>query len=96
MLELEFAQITDPGRVRGHNEDYAGYVAPETPEQAQRRGWLFALADGVGGQERGEVASQAAVEALLSGFREAAASEGLAEACQRCAERPQPSVWGGS
>ena len=52
-MELEFAQATDRGRVREHNEDYIGC------EQAN--GWLFALADGVGGQEMGEVASRTAV-----------------------------------
>jgi protein phosphatase len=75
MLDLEFAQLTDCGRVRKHNEDYLGYVAPATPEQARRHGWLFALADGVGGQQQGEVASRAAVEKLLAGFREAAVGE---------------------
>src|SRR5450631_1696222 len=93
MLELEFAQITDPGRVRDHNEDYAGYVAPETPEQAQKHGWLFALADGVGGQDRGEVASQAAVEALLSGFRAATASEGLAALLPRLVQSANLHVY---
>jgi serine/threonine protein phosphatase PrpC len=36
---------------------------------------LFALADGVGGQDRGEVASRAAVESLLEGFQSAAGAE---------------------
>jgi protein phosphatase len=36
---------------------------------------VFALADGVGGQAQGEVASRAAVESVLSGFRVAAAGE---------------------
>src|ERR1044071_2638861 len=75
MLELEFAQLSDTGRVRQHNEDYLGYVAPQTPELARSHGWLFALADGVGGQALGEVASRTAVEALLAGFRESAAGE---------------------
>ena len=64
MLDVEFAQLSDRGRVREHNEDYLGYVCPATPEQARTHGWLFALADGVGGQERGEVASRLAVETL--------------------------------
>jgi len=71
MLDLEFAQLSDPGKVREHNEDYCGHVLPATPEEVQSRGWLFALADGVGGHEKGEVASRTAVESLLSGFRSA-------------------------
>jgi protein phosphatase len=93
MLELEFAQISDPGRVRDHNEDYAGYVLPDTPEQAQRLGWLFALADGVGGQDRGEVASYAAVESLLSGFRQATVSEGLAALLPRLVQSANLHVY---
>ncbi|MCU1336531.1 MAG: Serine/threonine phosphatase [Bryobacterales bacterium] len=75
MLELEFAQRSDPGRVRGHNEDFLGCVVPDTPERARSHGWLFALADGVGGQDLGEVASRTAVESMLEGFRRAAPGE---------------------
>ena len=77
MLDLDFAQASDCGRVRGHNEDYLGYVLPEVPRQEQTHGWLFALADGVGGQQQGEVASRTAVETLLAGFRRAAGGEQL-------------------
>ena len=71
MLELEFVERTDVGRVRDHNEDYLGHASPETPAQARTHGWLFVLADGVGGHEKGEVASRAAVESMLAGFRNA-------------------------
>jgi len=75
MLDVEFAHLSDCGRVREHNEDYLGYVVPRTPVEVRTHGWLFALADGVGGQEQGEVASRAAVERLLAGFRAAAGGE---------------------
>ena len=75
MLDLAFAQASDCGRVRDHNEDYLGYVLPEVPEQGQTHGWLFALADGVGGQAKGEVASRTAVEALIAGFSRATDGE---------------------
>src|SRR5260370_8101189 len=71
MLQVEFSQLSDTGRRREQNEDYIGHVVPETPELARSRGWLFALADGVGGQDRGEVASRTAVESLLAGFLDA-------------------------
>jgi protein phosphatase len=77
MLEVEFAQLSDFGKSRDHNEDYLGYAAPETPEQARTHGWLFALADGVGGHDDGEVASRAAVEHLTKGFQEAPNNEAL-------------------
>jgi serine/threonine protein phosphatase PrpC len=69
MLDLEFAELSDSGLSRDHNEDYLGHVVPSSPAQVQSQGWLFALADGVGGQERGEVASRLAVDTVLAGFR---------------------------
>ena len=77
MLDVEFAQLSDFGKSRDHNEDYLGYAAPETAERARTHGWLFALADGVGGHDDGEVASRAAVEHLTKGFREAPKNEAL-------------------
>ncbi len=77
MLEIEFAQLSDFGKSRDHNEDYLGHFAPATDEVARTHGWLFALADGVGGHDDGEVASRAAVEHLTNGFREAPKNEAL-------------------
>jgi protein phosphatase len=71
MLDLEFSELSDVGRVRARNEDYLGHVTPGSPSQARSHGWLFALADGVGGQRQGEVASRAAVQEALAGFRRA-------------------------
>jgi serine/threonine protein phosphatase PrpC len=69
MLELEFAELSDPGLKRDQNEDALGHVAPETPAMVQARGWLFALADGGGGHEEGEEASRLAIGTVLDGFR---------------------------
>src|SRR2546430_12503392 len=68
MLDVEFSQLSDPGRVRPRNEDYLGHVVPRSPAEARSHGWLFALADGVGGQRQGEVASRASIEELIVGF----------------------------
>jgi PPM family protein phosphatase len=65
MLDLEFAEATDVGLVRPHNEDYVGYSLPCNVQQARSRGWVFVLADGVGGQDLGEVASRLTVETIL-------------------------------
>lgn len=77
MLDLEFAQFSDAGRTREQNEDYHGCVEPASGAQARTHGWLFVLADGVGGHEGGEIASRLAVETLLNGFRAARAGEPL-------------------
>ncbi|MBS1857281.1 MAG: serine/threonine-protein phosphatase [Acidobacteria bacterium] len=74
-LEIEFAEVTDPGRIRQNNEDYSGYVRPATAAQAQSHGWMFVLADGVGGQQLGEVASRTAVESMLGNFRNSCGGE---------------------
>jgi len=69
MLELEFAQLSDRGRAREGNEDSLGQVIPATPAQVHSHGWLFVLADGMGGHEDGEIASRLAVDTMLAGFR---------------------------
>jgi protein phosphatase len=93
MLDLEFAQASDCGRVRGHNEDYLGYVLPAVLEQEQTHGWLFALADGVGGQQLGEVASRTAVETMLAGFRRAARGEQLRSLLPRLVQAANEQVF---
>ncbi|HEY3839841.1 MAG TPA: protein phosphatase 2C domain-containing protein, partial [Bryobacteraceae bacterium] len=75
MLDIDFAQISDPGRSRDHNEDYIGCVVADSDARVRSHGWLFALADGVGGHDCGEVASREAVDTLLTGFRKAPGGE---------------------
>jgi len=92
-LDVEFAQLSDPGKQREHNEDYLGHVAPSSPAQARSQGWLFVLADGVGGSEKGEVASRAAVEYLIAGFSEASPSEGLSALLMRLAQEANVHIY---
>jgi protein phosphatase len=93
MLALEFAQISDVGRVRPGNEDYVGFVSPETAGQGGTPSWLFALADGVGGHEQGEVASRTAVESLLEGFRAARKEEALTGLLRRLVQTANARVF---
>ena len=93
MLDVEFAQLSDPGKSRDHNEDYQGYAAPENAEQARSHGWLFALADGVGGHDDGEIASHAAVENLITGFRNAPRSEALGSLLTRLVQAANLCVY---
>src|SRR5690349_5569278 len=74
-LEIRFAQLSEPGKQRDNNEDYCGYSAPASAARAQSHGWLFALADGVGGQRLGEVASRTAVESIVRSFRDSVGGE---------------------
>lgn len=62
---LEIAGLTDQGHVREQNEDYLGNQAARYEARLAEHGWLFAVADGMGGHALGEVASQLAVETLF-------------------------------
>ena len=74
-MDVEFVELSDVGRVRQGNEDYLGHFVPASPEEVRARGWLFALADGVGGHELGEVASKTAIESVVAGFRDCTSGE---------------------
>lgn len=60
---------TDTGKVRANNQD-AVRVWTELPATVPfaQHGYLFAVADGVGGNEGGEIASALAVEKLFHGY----------------------------
>jgi len=92
MLDLEFTERTDVGRVREHNEDYLGNASPQTPAQVRTHGWLFVLADGVGGHQQGEVASRSAVECVISGFRNAKDGESHSVLLQRLVQQANTRV----
>lgn len=67
MGKLLVGAATDTGRVRDSNEDEVSLAEVESPRVAAR-GYLFAVADGMGGHERGEVASNLAIETLFASF----------------------------
>ncbi len=56
---------SDKGPARSGNED--AYWVPHT-QTPTHLGWLFVVADGVGGQEYGEIASQQAVQIVSDTF----------------------------
>ena len=92
MLDLEFAQVSDVGRVRDHNEDFVGHFIPKTLDEERSQGWLFVLADGVGGQDHGEVASKTAVEAVVSGFAASHSGESLISLVPRLVQSANAKV----
>src|SRR5579859_18575 len=64
MLELVAGGLTDAGPHRATNEDSIGEFAPSDPLALQRKGYLYVVADGLGGHSAGEVASSSAVATL--------------------------------
>lgn len=71
MLDVQFGQASDPGKVRTNNEDSMGSFIPSSRQQARSHGYLFAVADGVGGLDLGEVASSTAISVLIDEFGKA-------------------------
>jgi len=67
--EFRHGGVTDIGNVRAANQD-----------QFLTEGVLVAVADGMGGRNRGEIASRLAVETLKEAFAADPTAEGLVEA----------------
>ncbi len=66
--DLVSVKVTDVGRVRTHNEDYVDEYVPQDPQQLARKGALYIVADGMGGHQAGEVASEGAVKLVISHY----------------------------
>src|SRR5579884_1739301 len=67
-VPLEVAGKSDIGRRRSVNEDTLGDRAAHYATRFPDRGYLYAVADGMGGYNRGEVASSLAIEALFDAY----------------------------
>jgi protein phosphatase len=77
--DVEFFQLTDPGSVRTTNEDAVGHWSHEG-------GLLFALADGLGGQAAGELASTLALEVLAREMERAPGRWAVAKRLRRAVQ----------
>ncbi len=71
-MKVTPAQLSVTGPVREINEDFITFWLPSDDAQARTSGMAWMLADGVGGESRGELASQLAVTAALIVFQKAA------------------------
>ena len=70
-VRITYAELSSTGPVRPHNEDFVLFWEPDGEQERQSRGAVSLLADGVGGQGFGEVASKLAVETALKVFKDA-------------------------
>jgi PPM family protein phosphatase len=92
MLDVEFGQASDFGKVRTNNEDAMGVFIPSSRQQTSSHGYLFALADGVGGLDLGEVASSTAISVLTEGFSKAQSGTLLAALMPRLVQHANAAV----
>ena len=92
MLDIQFGQASDFGKVRTNNEDAMGSFIPASRHQARTHGYLFAVADGVGGMDLGEVASATAVSVLTEEFPKAQAGSMLISLLPRLIQQANIAV----
>lgn len=92
MLDLQFGQASDFGKVRTNNEDAMGTFVPVSRHQARSHGYLFAVADGVGGFDFGEVASATAISVITKEFAEAQADAMLISLLPRLVQHANAAV----
>lgn len=79
--KFDLALLSDVGNERPGNEDACGHYV-EGPDAV-----LFAVADGVGGYEGGEIASRMAVDITLQAYRENPASWGASKRLHRAVQQ---------
>lgn len=65
---IEASLRTHEGQVRDHNEDFVSFREPTDIDDESQNGWVYIVADGVGGADAGEVASQFASERTLAHY----------------------------
>lgn len=92
MLDVMFGQASDPGKVRTNNEDSMGTFIPASRHQARSHGYLFAVADGVGGMDLGEVASSTAISVLTGEFEKAQSGAMLISLLPRLVQHANAAV----
>lgn len=71
MPTIHSFHLSDPGQKRANNEDAVGLFEPKDSRQLRRSGRLYIVADGLGGHQMGEQASQLVVDSLLKFYYEA-------------------------
>lgn len=68
LLQLTAYGQTDIGKVRVDNQDAIRSYAPDNELTLQTHGYLYAVADGMGGYEHGSIASTTALETFFDTF----------------------------
>src|SRR5579884_2060338 len=77
LLQLDVAYRTDIGLKRPSNQDNVTSVVPQDAQAMTNKGALFIVADGMGGHELGEVASEMAVTIISQAYYQDASDDVL-------------------
>lgn len=72
---VRFAAKTDMGQVRENNEDKFDFYEPESPAILAARGCLYAVADGIGGAQAGQIASEMMLKNMIAGYYDSPAPD---------------------
>ncbi len=91
-FRLDVAQRTDTGRKRANNEDNLLSVVPEDQQLLQGKGALFVVADGMGGHDRGEVASELTIQQVKDTYYHDL-QEDIPTALQRAIQQANAAVY---
>lgn len=59
---------TDIGRIRENNEDKYEFYIPDSDQMIAAKGLAFVVADGMGGHEAGQIASEIAIKTFLETY----------------------------
>ena len=70
-MQIKYFSLSSAGFVHKKNEDSIGFWQPDEEERRRNLGAVMVLADGVGGQGDGEIASRMAVNSALEVFTNA-------------------------
>src|SRR5258705_13675988 len=84
--DFDLALLSHVGTYRPDNEDSCGHFI-ESPESV-----VFAVADGVGGYEGGEIASRMAIDITLEAYRESPIAWGASKRLHRAIQRANVEI----
>src|SRR5712692_5054124 len=66
---------TDMGRVRENNEDKFEFLEPDEPAVLATKGRFYAVADGMGGHQAGQIASELALKTVFRSYYSSRSTE---------------------
>ncbi len=99
VLYFQYAGLTNTGMIRDHNEDAYKLPVEADAGTLASKGHLYVLADGMGGHQKGEVASEVTIETVNSEYYAVVASlensdpvEGIVGALSAAIEKANDQV----